>query len=125
VGNRQTGVQVGKYAAHNTIANNVVANNVNYSIRSYRLTGTGNQVIRNIVWGSAQPFGTLTSGLNKGENMRSADPAFVGSTDYHLRSSSPAIDRANPNPLYTVDQDFDGVPRPQGDAFDIGAFEAR
>jgi hypothetical protein len=124
VRNRQAGVQVSKYAAHNTIANNIVAYNVNYSIRSYRLTGIGNQVIRNIVWGSAQPFGTLTSGLNKGENMRSADPAFVSSTDYHLRSSSPAIDRANPNPLYTVDQDFDGVPRPQGDSFDIGAFEA-
>jgi parallel beta-helix repeat protein len=63
VGNRQTGVQVSKYSADNTIANNIVANNVNYSIRSYRLTGLGNQVIRNLICCSAEPFGTLTSGL--------------------------------------------------------------
>ena len=122
VRNRQTGVQVSKYAANNTIANNVVADNVNYSIRSYRLTGTGNRVIRNLVWGG-QPFGTFTSGLiiPQDSNIIAA-PAFVSSTDYHLASDSPAIDRANP--LYTVDEDFDGIPRPQRAAFDIGAFEA-
>jgi hypothetical protein len=121
VDNGQTGVQVSKFAAHNKIANNVVANNVNYSIRSYRLTGTGNWVIRNLVWGSAYPYGTFTGGLN-GRGNFTADPAFVSSTDYHLQSESPAIDRANP--LYTVDEDFEGLPRPQRAAFDIGAFEA-
>jgi hypothetical protein len=121
VRNRQTGVQVSKEAADTTIANNVVANNVNYSIRSYRLTGTGNHVIRNIVWGSAEPFGTFTGGLIRRENLI-ADPAFVSSTNYHLTSDSPAIDRANPD--YVVDEDFEGTPRPQGAAFDIGAFEA-
>jgi hypothetical protein len=119
--NRQAGVQVSKYAANNTIANNIVAFNANYSIRSYRLTGTGNRAIRNVVWGSKYPLGTLASGLSLSGNIQAA-PRFVSGDDYHLQSVSPAIDTANPD--YTVGRDFDGIPRPRGPAFDIGAFEA-
>jgi hypothetical protein len=119
--NRQAGVQVSKYAANNTIANNIVAFNANYSIRSYRLTGTGNRAIRNVVWGSKYPLGTLASGLSLSGNIQAA-PRFVSGDDYHLQSVSPAIDTANPD--YTVGRDFDGRPRPRGPAFDIGAFEA-
>jgi Right handed beta helix region/Protein of unknown function (DUF1565) len=121
VRNRQTGVQVSKYAARNKIANNIVAYNADYSIRSYRLTGKGNSVIRNIVWGSGQPWPNSTEGLIVRGNL-TADPFFVGPTDYHLTADSPAIDRANP--FFTVEEDFDGLPRPQRAAFDIGAFEA-
>jgi parallel beta helix pectate lyase-like protein/uncharacterized protein DUF1565 len=119
--NRQAGVQVSKYAANNTIANNIVAFNVNYSIRSYRLTGTGNRGLRNLVWGGAHPLGTLAAGLSLSGSIQ-APPRFVSGSDYHLQSVSPAVDGANPN--FTVSQDFDGIPRPQGAAFDIGAFEA-
>jgi hypothetical protein len=121
VRNRNTGVQVSKFAARNKIANNIVAFNADYSIRSYRLTGQGNAVIRNIVWDSEQPFGTSTDGLIMRGNL-TAVPGFVGPTDYHLTSDSPAIDKANP--FFTVEEDFDGLPRPQRAAFDIGAFEA-
>jgi parallel beta-helix repeat protein len=121
VSNRQAGVQIGKYSANNTIANNIVAYNVNYSIRSYRLTGTGNSVIRNLVCCSAYPFGTLTRGLTLTDNIVAA-PRFVGPTDYHLQSDSPAIDQADLS--YVTKQDFDGLPRPQRASYDIGAFEA-
>jgi Right handed beta helix region len=47
----------------------------------------------------------------------------VGATDFHLRSDSPAIDRGTP--LAEVQTDFDGVPRPQGCCYDIGAYEFR
>jgi Right handed beta helix region/Protein of unknown function (DUF1565) len=121
VSNRQAGVQISKYAADNTIGNNIVAFNASYSIRSYRLTGTGNSVIRNLVCCSAYAFGTLTRGLTLTDNIEAA-PRFVSPSDYHLRSDSPAIDQANLS--YVVNEDFDGLPRPQRASFDIGAFEA-
>lgn len=50
----------------------------------------------------------------------SADPTFVSTSDYHLKAGSPAINRGV---VTSVKRDHDGVARPQGAAFDIGAFE--
>jgi hypothetical protein len=58
-----------------------------------------------------------------GVGNRSADPQFVdpGHSDFHLRPSSPARDVADPTTGVAVD--FDGDPRPQGSAPDMGADE--
>ncbi|HZP49307.1 MAG TPA: choice-of-anchor Q domain-containing protein [Vicinamibacterales bacterium] len=64
-----------------------------------------------------------------------ADPQFVDPAggDLHLRPGSPAIDAGDVNAVYATFQDRygiailvdkDGVPRPQGSAADIGAYEA-
>lgn len=52
-----------------------------------------------------------------------ADPRFVNAaaSDLHLLAGSPAIDQGAT--IAGVAVDFDGVTRPQGAAFDIGAFE--
>jgi hypothetical protein len=51
-----------------------------------------------------------------------ADPAFVNPDvfDFHLRAGSPAIDAGMNTGIAA---DFDGNARPQGAAFDLGAFE--
>ena len=50
----------------------------------------------------------------------SADPLFVDpSNDFHLMTGSPAIDFATTGGSV----DFDGVSRPQGAGFDVGAYE--
>ena len=53
------------------------------------------------------------------------DPKFVnpGSYDYSLKADSPAIDAGLS--LSDVVRDKNGVPRPQGKAYDIGAYEFR
>ena len=52
------------------------------------------------------------------------DPKFVdpGNHDYHLQAGSPAVNAGKTIP--TVIDDLDGVTRPQGAAYDIGAYEA-
>lgn len=52
-----------------------------------------------------------------------ADPKFMSLTvpDFHLQSSSPAINFGVSIPLVTTD--YDGKSRPQGSAYDAGAFE--
>jgi hypothetical protein len=52
----------------------------------------------------------------------SGNPLFVSSTDFHLKSGSPAIDAGyNLGSLNT--KDFDGNIRPKGAGYDIGAYE--
>ena len=62
-----------------------------------------------------------------------ADPQFIdlGRFDFHLGAASPARDAGSavlPNNPFVVSNgratDKDGVARPQGKAFDLGAYEA-
>lgn len=67
-----------------------------------------------------RPQSTAPTGTN---NMLGVDPLLVDvpAGDYHLQSTSPAIDAADPTA--TNPTDFDGILRPQGAANDLGAFE--
>lgn len=58
-----------------------------------------------------------------GRHSASIDPAFRDpvNRDYHLRADSPAVDAGST--AWAPAVDFDGVPRPQGPAADIGAYE--
>ncbi|MDD5674299.1 MAG: choice-of-anchor Q domain-containing protein [Chitinivibrionales bacterium] len=62
------------------------------------------------------------SGHVLGTGSITGDPQFLtAGSNFHLKNTSPAIDKA----LATnaPSSDFDGITRPQGTGFDIGAFE--
>jgi parallel beta-helix repeat protein len=99
VGNRNDGVALQYYSSAPIIRNNIVDGNGS-AITDYG--GTGTPVIDH----------NLTS-----------NPLFVNRTsnDFRLMSTSPARDAGAVVP--TVENDFDGVARPQNGAYDVGAFE--
>jgi parallel beta-helix repeat protein len=67
--------------------------------------------------------GTKGDAENDGADAREGDPLFVnaGGGNFRLRSGSPAIDAGSAD--NAPFDDFDGVGRPQGAGYDIGAFE--
>ena len=69
----------------------------------------------NLLYGAGNAPTFLTTSI-------SGDPQFaaVTSHDFHLTASSPAIDQGQ---VSNATSDIDGNPRPQGSAFDIGAYE--
>jgi hypothetical protein len=67
-------------------------------------------------------FGTLT-GFSEPHGINGGNPMFtnVATYDFHLLTGSPAIDHGVS--LTGFNYDHDGVIRPQGAAWDMGAFE--
>jgi Right handed beta helix region len=61
------------------------------------------------------------SGVRFEHNWERVDPRLIGTTDFRLRPDSPAIDVALP--LAEVTHDADGVERPRGVGYDLGAYE--
>jgi len=107
-----------------SVYNNTVYGNVVWGIVAGWGTSTSGAVIRNnISYGNSQGnYADYGSGTFQSNNLFT-DPRFVNAAgaDFTLRSDSPAIDRGAF--LDTVQVDQQGVSRPQGNGFDIGAYE--
>jgi hypothetical protein len=82
-----------------------------------------------IKWG-----GSVTSSLSSCTNCRTGDPQFVNEAarDFRVQSGSPAVSGGMSHPIYTtfrnlygidIARDANQVARPQGGAWDIGAYE--
>ncbi|MGI8641324.1 MAG: right-handed parallel beta-helix repeat-containing protein [Pyrinomonadaceae bacterium] len=109
---------------NNQVVNNIIALNGLYAIHSHELTTSGHIVRNNLFWQNAAGDIPSDERLKRGltfQNNIQADPRFVGTSNYHLLTGSPAIDAALN--LYTQPDDYDFIVRPQGAASDIGAFE--
>jgi hypothetical protein len=120
VGNGKAGIQFSERTRNCVAVNNVVAGNA-HGIRSYALTGAGNVVRKNLVWGNPSGNLTLTEGLSLTENL-SADPRFAATDSYQLKAGSPAIDRSLT--AYAQPSDFSGLLSPLGSGRDLGAYES-
>jgi hypothetical protein len=98
--NRYWGIQIDPGATNNIIKNNIAYQNPDANIIDY-------------------------SGRNSISNNLITDPKFVDGAagNFHLQSSSPAIDAGVDLSNQGVITDYDGIPRPQGVKYDIGSFE--
>ncbi|MGE4092153.1 MAG: right-handed parallel beta-helix repeat-containing protein [Candidatus Binatia bacterium] len=109
-------------------------------------TTANNSVVRNSVfdpaavriqWGSGAVYGSLnefSGATGKGQGSIQANPRFVdiANKDFRLTPSSSAVNTGLTHSVYNIFQqrygidiskDVNGTSRPQGGAFDIGAYE--
>jgi hypothetical protein len=102
------------------IYNNTIYKNSRYGVEVQ--AGSGHNVANNIIYLSGLSNIRFLVGVNAFNNL-TLDPLFVDATTFnlHLRASSPAIDSGATLP--EVPTDLDGHSRPQGSAYDIGAYE--
>jgi len=96
-----------------TIRNNVISENVFGQILVEEV-GSGLQVDYNLFYGTGDSYGT---------NYITDDPELVDpdNGDFHLQSSSPAVDAGSSTEAPAFD--FEGITRPQGAGYDMGAYE--
>jgi hypothetical protein len=111
-----------------TITNSSIKNNVFYNPqggRTIEAAGFDGSITigNNLTSGSAMhDQGSTPSGMTLTANQLNTNAQLVNPpSDFHLRSTSPAIDRGET--LSYVAIDHEGRARPQGCCFDIGAYE--
>jgi hypothetical protein len=102
--------------------NNTISTNAEAGI-SIGAEASAVTVRNNIVWGNGGGIVDQGQGTTVGVNLDASDPRFVdpGSAQFWLQSDSPAIDTGETVAEVTVD--ILGVARPQGEAYDQGAYE--
>ncbi|MEX2493397.1 MAG: right-handed parallel beta-helix repeat-containing protein [Nitrospirales bacterium] len=114
------GIYVGKDSTSGSrVENNTVYNNSTHGI----FVGEGattTTVKNNISFANASNL-SLTNATN--QNNLTSNPLFVNASgkDFHLQSTSLAIDKGKS--ISGISTDKDEKPRPKGAAFDIGAYE--
>ena len=94
------------------IVNNIITSNAN----GLNCAGCASEMGTNLVWGNVTDY---VNDASAAPTDLSADPLFVRSSegDFHLSSSSPALDIAAPT---SISSDFDGDERPQNGVADLG-----
>jgi hypothetical protein len=103
-----------------SIYNNIVSKNSGVGIRNL---AAGTTLIKNnLAYQNSQDISNGGPATMSG-NITGRDPLFinVASHDYHLQAGSPAIDAGAT--VAEAQADADGIARPQGAAYDIGAYE--
>ncbi|GIP21629.1 hypothetical protein J22TS3_19040 [Paenibacillus sp. J22TS3] len=125
---------------NNIIKNNIfVASSTNILIKNDYTKNSGNIVDYNLyfspsgsgkaIWTwknkSYTGFSAYKTGTGNDAHSLFSDPKFVNAAgdDYHLQSSSPAVDAGDTDRAIIGDLDLDGKPRVQGTAVNIGAYE--
>ena len=98
-------------------------NNIVYQDSGTTAPYLGTHTLFNFLSGSNNIWFGKGSGPSQTTGNVAADPKFsnVGGSDFHLQSGSPAIDGGVS--IAGLVRDRDGTPRPQGNSFDIGAYE--
>lgn len=109
-------------APYSTVKNNIVYNQPGQAIYLTGTTFTGLDIGDNLVYNSDGSTPSAST-YDRSKEIWAVDPKFVNPTsnDYHLQSTSPAINAGAT--LSDVTNDYDGNSRPQGAGYDIGPFE--
>lgn len=102
-----------------SVQNNIVCD-ADYGVNVYGDIAGGQKFSNNLSFNNKTPWNLKNQTCT---NCRIDQPRFVNAPegDYHLQEGSPGIDQGIT--VASVKTDMDGVARPQGSAYDIGAYE--
>ena len=130
------GVQLGFGAINSKVWNNTVYGNKNFGIDIIDASVTNSIVQNNIAYsnngggtqilnaGAGSSFSTnLCNATNGAVGCTAGNPLFVNAAglDFHIQAGSPTINTGTT--IASVTSDYTGSARPQGGAYDIGAYE--
>jgi parallel beta helix pectate lyase-like protein len=117
----------GQIIVASTLTTGAIVNNIFYQPQTAGVlfsgaTTSGVTVAYNMTYGGTASTGS-GSGVTISNNVDNTDPKFIDALglNFQLASGSPAINAGTS--LTYVTNDFLGITRPQGAAYDIGAFE--
>ena len=115
------GIWVQDAASSNRFVNNTVADNGGVGVQIDELAA-GTSLVNTLLWGNTSALVNLGT-ETVSQSTLTANPGFGGGGDYHLAlGTSPAADTGTPLPEGPF-LALDGVLRPQGGGWDIGAYE--
>ena len=122
--------RIGHIIISEPISNSVIANNIFYQpttagVRFSSADGgsASNVTVENNLTLGGTAVDIVATGMTLSNNLNNTDPLLVNASalDFHLRAGSPAIGAGISLPYVT--NDFDGVSRPQGAPYAIGAYQ--
>ena len=118
----KTGIALNYAADGAEVYNNVVFGNLEGGI-DIGPESAGARIKNNVVWQNGTGINDAGSGSVADANVVDIDPSFVDETkqDFHPKPGSPLIDEGVT--VAEVAVDIEGVTRPQGSAYDVGAYE--
>jgi parallel beta-helix repeat protein len=118
------GITVGSGPTNTKIWNNTIYGNLGYGIQIY--PGSPNNIVKNnIVINNKNGAIDNQGAATVISNNLSVDPSFVNAaaSDFRLQSGSAAIDAGTDLSSFGITTDINGLNRPRGLSFDIGAYE--
>jgi len=121
--NNFAGIAIDYSETNAQIYSNTIYNNRNaYAGISMSGSTKGTIVKNNIIYQNAVAMDDQGAGTIQSNNL-TTDPKFMNAAanDFRLQSTSPAIDAGVT--VSVVPTDINGLPRPQGTGYDIGAYE--
>jgi hypothetical protein len=125
--NNNRGIQVAYGASNTQVYNNTIYHSTGEAGIWNGHKGASNSIFRNnILYHNTNNDNILDEGtatMMDHNLVGGVNPLFVNvaANDFHLQAGSPAINAGTMVALVPVD--LDGIPRPQGNGYDIGALE--
>ena len=112
-----------------TVSNVNIRNNIIQGFKNEPIYGSvsvnGLSIENNIFYNNKNSNNPIYTGSATVQNNYLSNPIFISSTNFHLNTGSPAIDKGISISGLTSDYDGNSVPYPAGGATDIGAYEYR